>query len=491
MRSGTKFLWLLLALCFLLMPVWNSVSPVSAQNGSDDALDLLEEEAERQNKTLGSYLWDLLNGGFQSLGDLAAGTLEAFLEEGGTLQVENMTITLSGSDAGNSETGHEAYYDIVLKNGDSEEAALLILHMDAVRLYVNEKIYPQMVEGSGDGRQIRSTVKDDIALLLERLNIVPKDGSSVGNRVWEQLSNHLGDYPAFESLMKIPTEDNDGDNKSDDLITILVENTSGETSDLEKYLDKVGEGGEGQSGGGSSDGAIHLTNGNQVIKYAKGLGAEQVSSSTADILGDLEEEILELADPGSGNDGPGNGNSGNGGASASDGTWYLTGTVLPATGFSSRFVTELREQPLSLTYGTTGMLLQIPELEVSEMILTIPNEAGVYAIDWLDRNVGMLVESSLPGSGVTVLTGHNHLNTMEAGPFLFIGELQKDDRVFITNRENELYAYKVYGNYKIAADDFAAIAGDVHEHTLILITCEDEAAEGGYLNRRVIFADPS
>ena len=172
------------------------------------------------------------------------------------------------------------------------------------------------------------------------------------------------------------------------------------------------------------------------------------------------------------------------------GTRFLMDTVLPATGFSSRFVTELREQPLSLTYGTTGMILQIPELEVSEMILTVPNEADSYAVEWLDRNVGLLSESSLPGSGVTVLTGHNHLNTMETGPFLFIGELEDNDRIFIAGSDKELYAYKVYGNYKIAADDFAAVAGFVHENTLILITCEDESAEGGYLNRRVVFADP-
>lgn len=28
------------------------------------------------------------------------------------------------------------------------------------------------------------------------------------------------------------------------------------------------------------------------------------------------------------------------------------------------------------------------------------------------------------------------------------------------------------------------------ENTLVLVTCENEAADGGYLNRRVIFAKP-
>lgn len=50
--------------------------------------------------------------------------------------------------------------------------------------------------------------------------------------------------------------------------------------------------------------------------------------------------------------------------------------------------------------------------------------------------------------------------------------------------------YSVYANYKIAADDFNTITGDLHENTLVLVTCEDESVDGGYLNRRVIFADP-
>jgi hypothetical protein len=43
-------------------------------------------------------------------------------------------------------------------------------------------------------------------------------------------------------------------------------------------------------------------------------------------------------------------------------------------------------------------------------------------------NIGLLSQSSYPGEGVTVLTGHNHLNTMEAGPFLFLGRLEEGDQ---------------------------------------------------------------
>ena len=52
-----------------------------------------------------------------------------------------------------------------------------------------------------------------------------------------------------------------------------------------------------------------------------------------------------------------------------------------------------------------------------------------------------------------------------------------------------MLTYKVYGNYKIASDGFAEIADNVRENALVLITCEDESVNGGYLNRRVILAD--
>ena len=38
-------------------------------------------------------------------------------------------------------------------------------------------------------------------------------------------------------------------------------------------------------------------------------------------------------------------------------------------------------------------------------------------------------------------------------------------------------------------EKMAAIA-EKEENTLVLITCENESARGGYLNRRVIFAKP-
>ena len=52
--------------------------------------------------------------------------------------------------------------------------------------------------------------------------------------------------------------------------------------------------------------------------------------------------------------------------------------------------------------------------------------------------------------------------------------------------------FRVFANELLAPDDMekiAEIAGN-EENTLVLITCENESADGGYLNRRAVFAKP-
>ena len=173
-----------------------------------------------------------------------------------------------------------------------------------------------------------------------------------------------------------------------------------------------------------------------------------------------------------------------------DDLFWLYDRELPGTGFSASHVTPLAAHPQGLSYRKTGLTLQIPGLDVEEEIVKVPETDGSYHIEWLDSAIGLLEQSSLPGKGITVLTGHNHLNSTEAGPFLFIGRMEAGDRIMITDAGNNAIIYKVYGNYKIASDGFASVADELRENALVLITCEDESVDGGYLNRRVILAEP-
>ena len=98
----------------------------------------------------------------------------------------------------------------------------------------------------------------------------------------------------------------------------------------------------------------------------------------------------------------------------------------------------------------------------------------------------------MPGEGRALLTGHNHLNTTEAGPFALLETLSEGDRIFVTDRYNRLQIFEVYMNTKISEFDFAGLyrISETDEHSLTLITCEDERLDGGYENRRIIAARP-
>lgn len=162
--------------------------------------------------------------------------------------------------------------------------------------------------------------------------------------------------------------------------------------------------------------------------------------------------------------------------------------VLPKTGFSALKPRKLSAQPLSVQYEPAHLTLQLPTLDTASDIVTVPFIGGEYPVDWLSSSVGMLEGSSLPGEGLTVLTGHNHLNTTEAGPFAFLYSIESGDRIMITDEEGVMQVWHVYQNVKIPADGFSGIIGDVKDNSLVLLTCEDEDPDGVYLNRRVILA---
>ena len=91
-----------------------------------------------------------------------------------------------------------------------------------------------------------------------------------------------------------------------------------------------------------------------------------------------------------------------------------------------------------------------------------------------------------------LLTGHNHLNTTEAGPFALLDTLKDGDRIFVTDPENNLQIFEVYLNTKIEETDFAGLwhVSETDAKSMTLITCEDEQADGSYANRRIVAARP-
>ncbi|MHC1771598.1 MAG: class F sortase [Flexilinea sp.] len=165
---------------------------------------------------------------------------------------------------------------------------------------------------------------------------------------------------------------------------------------------------------------------------------------------------------------------------------------MPETGFSAHHLTVLDPMPENISYKPTGFTLEIPILNVHADIVTIPAENQQWVVDWLDTRAGLLSGSPLPGDGLSYIAAHNHLNTTEIGPFLFIRDLQPNDRVFVKDSAGMLRQFSVFENSLFAPDDFQSVKSlaESKEGTLTLITCEDEDVNGGYLYRRVVFAEP-
>ena len=170
----------------------------------------------------------------------------------------------------------------------------------------------------------------------------------------------------------------------------------------------------------------------------------------------------------------------------------LDDVVLPRTGFSALRPQVISEKPLNISYKPVSLMLEIPSLSVSADIAEVPFVDGDYPITWLGESVGLLEGFALPGEGYTVLTGHNHLNNTEAGPFALLASLQEGDRIFIRDGHDALKTYVVYANEKVAEADSSAVENIAVKYagSLTMITCEDERVDGGYANRRIVAARP-
>ena len=164
--------------------------------------------------------------------------------------------------------------------------------------------------------------------------------------------------------------------------------------------------------------------------------------------------------------------------------------MLPATGFSSRRPAVLSVQPKDVRYEPVKMRLQIPALNVETELVTVPLKDNDWQVEWLSGRAGILDGTALPGEGLSVIAAHNTLNDTEYGPFALLETLETDDLVTVADEEGSLKLFRVYANELLAPDDMetlAAIAGQ-EENVLVLVTCENESAAGGYLDRRVVFA---
>ena len=105
---------------------------------------------------------------------------------------------------------------------------------------------------------------------------------------------------------------------------------------------------------------------------------------------------------------------------------------------------------------------------------------------------GILAGSVLPGEGFSIVAAHNTLNNTEYGPFALLGTLELNELIAVSGSGNGIRTFRVFANELLAPDDMEKMASiaEREENTLVLVTCENESADGGYLNRRAVFVKP-
>ncbi len=173
-------------------------------------------------------------------------------------------------------------------------------------------------------------------------------------------------------------------------------------------------------------------------------------------------------------------------------TLFGSANTLPATGFPTRVRVPLSVKPENINYESLSMRIQIPTINVDVELTGVPEVDGTWAVEWLADRAGLLSGSALPGDGYAMIAAHNHLNTMEVGPFALLFSLEENDRIFVNTADDGLQVYSVYANELLEPDDMQKMASIAQSeaNSIILVTCENEMVEGGYQNRRAVFAKP-
>lgn len=169
--------------------------------------------------------------------------------------------------------------------------------------------------------------------------------------------------------------------------------------------------------------------------------------------------------------------------------WSVTNVMMPNTGFST-FRTSAAQAADPSALVSVNMKIEIPQFNVMSDIVQVPFTGENWDVASLRENVGLLEGFDLPGVGISMLAGHNHLGSDQVGPFVALGSLKNGDRIFIHRENKPLIIFEVYENRQLDPNDFATIEELVADQAgaIVLVTCENETTEGTYSDRRVVFA---
>ena len=140
-----------------------------------------------------------------------------------------------------------------------------------------------------------------------------------------------------------------------------------------------------------------------------------------------------------------------------------------------------------------GRDLFIREEEQAEVIIT--EETPIYTQadvdEMIETAVNKATEEKQRETEDSMKKMFREVSEEDNGVLMMLREFNPDDMIFITEDNREMQSYHVYANELLLPDDMeklTVIAGQA-ENTLVVVSCENESVEGGYLNRRVVFAE--
>ena len=121
-------------------------------------------------------------------------------------------------------------------------------------------------------------------------------------------------------------------------------------------------------------------------------------------------------------------------------------TVLPATGYSWDTRTIFPDQPSSLAYASTDVVIEIPALGLKIPMVGVPKKNGTWNVSWLADQAGWLEGSAFPSwNGNSVLTGHVYLANGLPGPFVSLNKMKYGDKIII-HAYGQKYTFAVQTN---------------------------------------------
>jgi LPXTG-site transpeptidase (sortase) family protein len=162
---------------------------------------------------------------------------------------------------------------------------------------------------------------------------------------------------------------------------------------------------------------------------------------------------------------------------------------LPNTGFIPGQVTHLPGQLEENAYTGTGILLDIPSLEIKTSVVGVPEKENQWDVTWLGNHAGYLYGSAYPTwAGNTVITGHVWNADNTPGIFANLKMLKLGDRFYL-RAFGQVYTYEVRDTRLVTAGDISTVFQSEKLDWITLATCEGyDAGTAAYPSRRIVRA---